>query len=83
MYSCCIETQFLSGSSGCGTEGEKWNMQDIKVVLAVMVVSISYGTKRNCCQNIDKFYVCICRMPKECGIPQLVSAVICAFDLSR
>lgn len=40
MYSCCIETQFLSGSSGCGTEGEKWNMQDIKVVLAVMVVSI-------------------------------------------
>ena len=40
MYSCCIETQFLSGSSGSGTEGEKWNMQDIKVVLAVMVVSI-------------------------------------------
>ena len=39
MYS-CIETQFLSGSTGCGTEGEKWNVQDIKMVLAVMVLAV-------------------------------------------
>lgn len=42
-----METQFLSGSTGCGTEEEKWNsMQDIKVVLAVMVLSIFKGGKR-------------------------------------
>ena len=55
-------------------------MQDIKVVLAVMVLSIFKGY---CCQNIDKFYLCFCRMPKKCAIPQLISAVIGAFDLSR
>ena len=44
MYS-CIETQFLSGSTGCGTEGEKWNVQGIKMVLAVMVLSIFKRTK--------------------------------------
>ena len=46
MYSYCMKTRFLSGSTGCGTEGEKWNMQDIKVVLAVMVLSILKGDKR-------------------------------------